>query len=129
MQGAIAVVMMEAQSEHLGSIDWQRGKWAYARGKYSREHTWWLVGGAKFKASAAELLDGELGFELAHQRLQRGDILRQGSQLPMLLNVFDIMCACSWMLQTHKHFISCDKFPFFIFTTLLISADTNRGDS
>jgi hypothetical protein len=44
MQSAIAVVMMEAQSEHLASIDWQRGKWADAKGKYSRERTWWLVG-------------------------------------------------------------------------------------
>jgi hypothetical protein len=39
MQGTIAVVMMEAQSEYLACIDWQRGKWADAKGKYSREHT------------------------------------------------------------------------------------------
>jgi hypothetical protein len=32
-------MMTEAQSEHLASIDWQRGKWADAKGKYSREHT------------------------------------------------------------------------------------------
>jgi hypothetical protein len=38
VQGATTVVMMEAQSEHLASIDWQRGKWADAKGKYSREH-------------------------------------------------------------------------------------------
>ena len=56
MQGAIAVVMMEAESQHLASVDWQRGKWADAKGKYSREHTWWLVGGAKFKASDAAFL-------------------------------------------------------------------------
>jgi organic hydroperoxide reductase OsmC/OhrA len=56
MQGAIAVVMMEAESEHLASVDWQRGKWADAKGKYSREHTWWLAGGAKFKASDAYFL-------------------------------------------------------------------------
>jgi hypothetical protein len=31
--------MSEAQSEHLVSIDWRRGKWADAKGKYSREHT------------------------------------------------------------------------------------------
>jgi organic hydroperoxide reductase OsmC/OhrA len=48
--------MAEAQSEHLASIDWQRGKWADAKGKYSREHTWWLAGGAKFKASDAYFL-------------------------------------------------------------------------
>ena len=56
MQGAIAVVMMEAESQHLASVDWQRGKWADAKGKYSHEHTWWLVGGAKFKASDAAFL-------------------------------------------------------------------------
>jgi hypothetical protein len=49
-------MMTEAQSEHLASIDWQRGKWADAKGKYSREHTWWLAGGAKFKASDAYFL-------------------------------------------------------------------------
>jgi hypothetical protein len=31
--------MMEAQWEHPANIDWQRGKWADAEGKYSREHT------------------------------------------------------------------------------------------
>lgn len=36
---------------HLATIDWQRGKWAGAKGKYSREHLWHLVGGAKLKAS------------------------------------------------------------------------------
>ena len=36
---------------HLATIDWQRGKWAGAKRKYSREHLWHLVGGAKLKAS------------------------------------------------------------------------------
>jgi organic hydroperoxide reductase OsmC/OhrA len=36
---------------HLATIDWQRGKWAGFTGKYSREHTWHLSGGAKLKAS------------------------------------------------------------------------------
>jgi hypothetical protein len=31
--------MADAQSEHLASIDWQRGKRGDAKGKYSREHT------------------------------------------------------------------------------------------
>ena len=39
------MMMTEAQSEHLASIDWQRGKWADAKGKYSREHIWHGVGG------------------------------------------------------------------------------------
>src|ERR1700683_1825378 len=56
MQGAIALTMTEPQSEHLASIDWQRGKWADVKGKYSREHTSWLVGGAKIKASDAYFL-------------------------------------------------------------------------
>lgn len=39
------------ETVHLATIDWQRGKWAGAKGKYSREHLWHLVGGAKLKAS------------------------------------------------------------------------------
>ena len=38
------------ETVHLATIDWQRGKWAGAKGKYSREHLWHLVGGAKLKA-------------------------------------------------------------------------------
>lgn len=48
--------MAEAQPVHLASVDWQRGKWADAKGTYSREHTWWLAGGAKLKASDAHFL-------------------------------------------------------------------------
>ena len=36
---------------HLATIDWQHGKWAGAKGKYSRKHLGHLVGGAKLKAS------------------------------------------------------------------------------
>lgn len=39
------------ETVHLATIDWQRGKWTGAKGKYSREHLWHLVGGAKLKAS------------------------------------------------------------------------------
>jgi pimeloyl-ACP methyl ester carboxylesterase len=38
MRGAIACEMVEAQSEHLASIDWQRGKWADAKGRYSQTY-------------------------------------------------------------------------------------------
>jgi organic hydroperoxide reductase OsmC/OhrA len=41
----------EAKSGHLASMEWQRGKWAGFTGKYSREHTWRLAGGAKLIAS------------------------------------------------------------------------------
>jgi hypothetical protein len=42
--------MKESESEHLASLDWRRGKWADAKGKYLREHTLQLIGGAKIKA-------------------------------------------------------------------------------
>ena len=44
------------ESVHLVTIDWTRGKWANAKGKYSREHVWHLVGGAKLKASDSPAL-------------------------------------------------------------------------
>ena len=43
--------MSDEDPIHLATIDWQRGKWAGLTGKYSREHTWHLSGGAKLKAS------------------------------------------------------------------------------
>jgi organic hydroperoxide reductase OsmC/OhrA len=50
----------EAESEpeavHLVTVDWQRGKWAQMKGKYSREHVWHLLGGAKLKASDSPAL-------------------------------------------------------------------------
>jgi organic hydroperoxide reductase OsmC/OhrA len=48
--------MSEADSEHLATIDWMRGKWSSAKGKYSREHTWLLASGAKLKATDAGAL-------------------------------------------------------------------------
>jgi hypothetical protein len=52
--------MSEADFEHLATIDWTRGKWSSAKGKYSREHTWLLASGAKLKATdvGALLPDG-----------------------------------------------------------------------
>ena len=43
--------MSKEDSVQLASIAWERGKWAGYVGKYSREHTWHLAGGAKLKAS------------------------------------------------------------------------------
>jgi organic hydroperoxide reductase OsmC/OhrA len=43
--------MSDEELVHLASIVWERGKWAGYVGKYSREHTWHLAGGAKLKAS------------------------------------------------------------------------------
>jgi hypothetical protein len=45
MQTVFAQVMTELQSEHLASIDWQRGKCADAEGKYSRVYQ--LAGGRR----------------------------------------------------------------------------------
>ena len=41
----------EPDSVHLVTIDWQRGKWANAKGNYSREHVWHLAGGARLKVA------------------------------------------------------------------------------
>jgi hypothetical protein len=41
---------------HLATSDWQRGKWAGTKGKYSREHFRHLAGGAKLKARLRGLL-------------------------------------------------------------------------
>jgi organic hydroperoxide reductase OsmC/OhrA len=46
----------ESEAVHLVTVDWQRGKWAQAKGKYSREHVWHLLGGAKLKASDSPAL-------------------------------------------------------------------------
>ena len=43
--------MSDEDLVNLASIVWERGKWAGYVGKYSREHTWHLAGGAKLKAS------------------------------------------------------------------------------
>src|ERR1700759_636823 len=48
--------MSEDETIHLASIDWQRGKWADFKGKYSREHTWHFAGGVKIKASDSPLM-------------------------------------------------------------------------
>ena len=45
--------MAERDSAHQATIDWARGKWSDANGKYSREHTWHQAGGGKLKASDA----------------------------------------------------------------------------
>lgn len=44
------------EAVHLATIDGQRGKWAGAQGKYSREHLWHLAGGAKLQASDSPVL-------------------------------------------------------------------------
>jgi organic hydroperoxide reductase OsmC/OhrA len=46
----------ESEAVHLVTVDWQRGKWAQAKGKYSREHVWHVLGGAKLKASDSPAL-------------------------------------------------------------------------
>ncbi|HWS61107.1 MAG TPA: phage integrase SAM-like domain-containing protein, partial [Steroidobacteraceae bacterium] len=80
--------MAEPVSEHQATIDWTRGKWSDAKGKYSREHTWHLAGGGKVKASDAGALlvqqqhvtpctvtayrdSFRLLLAFAHQRLQK----------------------------------------------------------
>jgi organic hydroperoxide reductase OsmC/OhrA len=40
-------------SEHIATIKWQRGDADFARGKFSRLHTWTFDGGASVEASAA----------------------------------------------------------------------------
>lgn len=51
MMSANAVVMSDDEQVHLATIEWDRGEWLHAKGKYSREHTWHLSGGGKLKAS------------------------------------------------------------------------------
>ena len=46
----------ESEAVHLVTVDWQRGKWAQTKGKYSREHVWHLLSGAKLKASDSPAL-------------------------------------------------------------------------
>jgi hypothetical protein len=50
MNAVKAIGMDESAADHLATIDWQRGAWSDKKGKYSRQHTWVLVG-AKLKAS------------------------------------------------------------------------------
>ena len=38
----------------LAIIDWRRGKWSSAKGKYSRKHTWLMAGGAKLRVPDSE---------------------------------------------------------------------------
>lgn len=46
----------QPEGVRLASIDWQRGKWSFAKGKYSREHTWLLEGGVKLRVSDSSFL-------------------------------------------------------------------------
>jgi organic hydroperoxide reductase OsmC/OhrA len=44
---------MTTQVQAQATIDWVRGKWSGAPGKYSREHSWILEGGVKLRVSDA----------------------------------------------------------------------------
>jgi hypothetical protein len=44
----------QPEAVSLATIDWRRGKWSSAKGKYSREHTWLLAGGMKLRVSDSE---------------------------------------------------------------------------
>jgi organic hydroperoxide reductase OsmC/OhrA len=46
----------QPEAVRLATIDWQRGKWSNAKGKYSREHVWLLEGGTKLRASDSSFL-------------------------------------------------------------------------
>lgn len=46
----------QPEAVRLATIEWQRGKWSNAKGKYSREHTWVLEGGTKLRASDSAFL-------------------------------------------------------------------------
>jgi organic hydroperoxide reductase OsmC/OhrA len=50
MNAVKAKSMEEPAADHLATIDWQRGEWKAAPGKYSRQHLW-VLAGAKLKAS------------------------------------------------------------------------------
>jgi hypothetical protein len=50
MNAVKAKSMEEPAGNHLSTIDWQRGEWTAAPGKYSRQHLW-VLAGAKLKAS------------------------------------------------------------------------------
>ncbi len=54
--GASAQVMSDSETVHIATIDWSRGAWANAKGKYSREHTLHFAGGAKLKASESPVM-------------------------------------------------------------------------
>jgi hypothetical protein len=49
MNAIKAKSMEEPAADHLATIDWQRGEWKAAPGKYSRQHLW-VLAGAKLKA-------------------------------------------------------------------------------
>ncbi len=40
--------MEEPATDHLATIDWQRGAWSDKKGRYSRQHLW-VLAGAKLK--------------------------------------------------------------------------------
>jgi organic hydroperoxide reductase OsmC/OhrA len=46
----------QPEAVKLVIIDWQRGKWSSAKGKYSREHTWLLAGGVKLRVSDSDAM-------------------------------------------------------------------------
>lgn len=46
----------QPEAVSLAIIDWRRGKWLSAKGKYSREHTWLLAGGVKLRVSDSEAM-------------------------------------------------------------------------
>ena len=48
--------MSDSETVHIATIDWSRGAWVNAKGKYSREHTMHFAGGAKLKASDAPFM-------------------------------------------------------------------------
>jgi hypothetical protein len=54
---------MTSNAEHLATIDWTRGKWSQVNGKYAREHTGHLAGGAKLKATDAPMLWAFCGWD------------------------------------------------------------------
>ena len=46
----------QPEAVSLAMIDWRRGKWSSAKGKYSRDHTWLLAGGVKLRVSDTEAM-------------------------------------------------------------------------
>jgi hypothetical protein len=48
--------MTDPEGIQLATIDWTRGKWSHAKGKYAREHTWHLAGGTKLKATDTDAM-------------------------------------------------------------------------
>jgi hypothetical protein len=48
--------MSDSETVHVTTIEWSRGAWVHAEGKYSREHALHFAGGAKLKASDAPFM-------------------------------------------------------------------------